>query len=307
MKKIILALLFSTVALDRVLAHASAALHFKDAEAVFAGYGDDKNFKSLFRVVSGGVDNDLPKAFTNAIGPIPGNHRILGHGWTLNAAIPKTTMDKLEERYPGKKKEIIEVWAEFARGCIAKSEELSGLPKKQANALASIIYDVHLVGDLEPDNKLISPVLDLGDIVKNIEKDCETLFVNKPQHSEFVNKKLDEAMKSNLPYQEKATLVMQTLYGLRLGTMLNDAWGNTLKFKYSPDANVNARGLIAEKTAKPAPVAVEAKVGSASVKLYKVSASGKIHNFSCEYYAVKGELTSDPKGENCKKCGGSSK
>jgi hypothetical protein len=307
MKKIILALLFSAVALDRVLAHASAALHFKDCEAVFSGYGVDKNFKALFRVVSGGVDNDLPKAFTNAIGPIPGNHRILGHGWTLNAAIPKATMEKLEERYPGKKKEIRDVWIQFARGCIEKSEELSGLPKKQANALASLIYDIHLVGDLEPDNKLIAPVLELGEIVKNIQKDCAILFVNKPQHSDFVNKKLDETMQSKLPYQEKASLVMQTLYDLRLGTMLNDTWGNTLKFKYSPDANVNARGLIAERTAKTDPVAVEAKVGSASVKLYKVSASGKIHNFSCEYYAVKGELTSDPKGENCKKCGGASK
>ncbi len=291
----------------QAFAHKSAALHFADAETVFSGYGDDKSFKALFRVVSGGVDNDLPKAFNDAIGPIPGYHRILGHGWTLNAAIPRTTMYKLEERYPGKEKEIIEVWAEFARGCIVKSEELSGLPKKQSNALVSIIYDVHLVGDLESDNKLISPVLELGEIVKNIKKDCEILFINKPLHSEFASKKLDEAMKSSLPYQEKAQFVMVALYNLRLGTMLNDAWGNTLKFKYSPDANVNARGRIAERTAKPDPVAVEDKVGSASVKLYKVTTSGKIHNSSCEYYAAKGELASDPKGENCKKCGGASK
>jgi len=114
-------------------------------------------------------------------------------------------------------------------------------------------------------------------------------------------------MKSKLPVQEKATLVMQTLYGLRLGTMLNDAWGKTLKFEYSPDANVNVREQIAKRMEKPAPQAVVAKVGSASVKLYKVTASGKIHNFSCEYYHAKGELTSDPKGENCKKCGGASK
>ena len=307
MTKSILRVVFSLFVSLQAFGHGSDG-HFYDASNVFAGYGDDKNFKALFKVVSGGLDNKLPEMFREKIGKVPGNHRILGHGWTLNAAIPKETMEKLEgTENHGKKKEIIDVWAEFARGCIAKSEELSGLPKKQANALASIIYDVHLVGDLEPDNKLISPVLELGEIVKNIKKDCEVLFINKPQHSEFVIKRLDESMKSKLPVQEKATLVMQTLYSLRLGTMLNDAWGGTLKFRYSADANVNARAQIAERTAKTGPVAVDRKAGNVSVKLYKVTASGKIHNFRCEYYESKGELTSDPKGENCKKCGGASK
>jgi hypothetical protein len=285
--------------------HASAKLHFDDAEVVFAGYGDDKSFKALFRAVSGGLDSDLPKMFKEAIGPVPGNHRILGHGWTLNSSIPRETMEKLEQRYPGKKKEILEVWIQFARGCNEKAEELSGLPKKQSSALASLIYEIHLVGDLEPDNKLISPVLELGEIVKSIKKDCDTLFVNKTNHSAFVSKKLDEAMKSKLPYQEKASLVMKTLYDLRIGTMLNDSWGKTLKFEYSPDANVNARGRISEKvvapdvaeTNAPAPVVSE-------MKLYKVSSSGKIHNSSCQYYDGKGTLTETPVGENCKKCGG---
>jgi hypothetical protein len=281
-------------------------MHFKDVAAVFNGYGDDKSFKELFEVVSGGLDNKFPEMFRVAVGgSVPGNHRILGHGWTLNAAIPKDILEKLEAgKNHGKKKEIIEAWAEFARGCIAKSEELSGLPKNQANALASIIYDVHLVGDLEPENKRIDIVLELGEIVKNIEKDCETLFVNKPQYSEFVNKKLDEAMKSKLLYKEKATLIMKTLYGLRIGTMLYDAWGKTLKFEYSPDANVNVRERIVKEAAQPeAPAPGEVSTNT----MLKVTSSGKIHNFSCEYYAAKGELTSDPKGENCKKCGGASK
>jgi hypothetical protein len=312
MKNLFLIALLSSFASAQVFGHASAKLHFDDVKSVFAGYGDDKSFKALFRAVSGGLDNDLPKAFTNAIGPIPGNHRILGHGWTLNAAIPRATMEKLEERYPGKKKEIIDVWSQFARGCIEKSEELSGLPKKQANALASLIYDIHLIGDLEPDNKLIEPVLELGEIVKNIKKDCETLFLSKPQHSEFVSKKLDEIMKSKLPYQEKASLVMQTLYELRIGTMLHDTWRKTLKFAYSPDANVNARERIAKKVAAPvaletnAPAPVDSEKAE-SVKLYKVSSSGKIHNSSCQYYDGKGTLTETPSGENCKKCGGTKK
>lgn len=139
--------------------HPSAKIHFKDVATVFGGYGDDANFKDLVAVVSGGIDNDLCKAFKDSIGAVPGNHRILGHGWTLNAAIPKKTMDKLMKRYPAKKDDIIAVWAAFARNCIAKSEELTGLPKNQANAFASMIYDIHLIGDLEPDNKLLGDLL----------------------------------------------------------------------------------------------------------------------------------------------------
>jgi hypothetical protein len=299
-KRITIGLLILGVSVN-AFAHASSSLHFDDAEAVFSGYGDDKSFKELFKVVSGGIDNDLPKMFRETIGPVPGNHRILGHGWTLNAAIPKKTMDKLLAKYPDKKDEIIALWAVFARNCIAKAEELTGLPKNQAKALASMIYDVHLIGDWGPKNKLLDDVLALDEIVNNFKKDCEVLFINKPVHSEFVSKKLDEAMKSKLPVQEKAQFVMDALYALRLGTMLNDAWGSNLKFKYSADANVSARGRVSEKTAKPDTKVVE------STQLYRVSASGKIHNSTCQYYEGKGPLTDKPIGENCKKCGGTAK
>ena len=164
----------------QVFAHASAKLHLEDEATVFAGYGDDANFKELVSVVSGGIDNELPKLFRESIGAVPGNHRILGHGWTLNASIPRKTMDKLLKRYPDKRDDIIKVWATFARDCKTKSEELTGLPKNQANALASMIYDIHLIGDLQPDNKLLDDVLELGAIVKNFKKDSAELF-NKPE------------------------------------------------------------------------------------------------------------------------------
>jgi hypothetical protein len=290
------------------LAHSSAKLHLADEASVFNGYGDCDNFKALVAAVSGGVDNELPKLFRESIGPVPGNHRILGHGWTLNAAIPQKTMDKLQSKYPGKKDEIIKVWAAFARNCIAKSEELSGLPKQQANALASMIYDIHLVGDLEPDNTLIKDVLELSLIVKNFNKDCETLFVNKPEYAELIAKKLEEAMKTDVPMQEKATLVMTTIQKLRLGSMLHLSWDKTLKFKYSPDANVNANAATKERSTVKTNQVSEAKAGAeVGAKLYKVTSSGKVHNSTCQYYDAKGELTADPKGENCKKCGGSSK
>lgn len=305
MNKLFPALILSFVFTSLALAHSSAKLHLADEAAVFNGYGDCDNFKALVAAVSGGVDNELPKLFREKIGPVPGNHRILGHGWTLNAAIPKKTWEKLLKKYPDKKDEIVEVWATFAKSCIVKSEELSGLPKQPANALASMIYDIHLVGDLEPDNTLIKDVLELDLIVKNFNKDCETLFVSKPEYAALIAKKLEEAMQSSLPSQEKAQIVMKALYNLRLGSMLHLAWGKTLKFQYSADANVNARAAFAERSETATNDVKEVK--AANPKQYKVTASGKIHNSGCEYYDAKGELTADPKGENCKKCGGQAK
>jgi hypothetical protein len=84
-------LLFFLLSTGLALAHSSAKLHFDDEATVFNGYGDCDNFKALVAAVSGGVDNELPKMFREQIGPVPGNHRILGHGWTLNASIPQKT------------------------------------------------------------------------------------------------------------------------------------------------------------------------------------------------------------------------
>ena len=141
--------------------HGSASLHYDDVLCVFNGYGD-ADFMELCKDISSGIDNELPRRFRELVGPVPGNHRILGHGWTLNEAIPKETFDKLVARYPGKEKEVIEIWRNFARNINEVAYLKSGLPKSQANALASFIYDIHLLGDLEPDNKLI-------DIVKLVQ------------------------------------------------------------------------------------------------------------------------------------------
>ena len=57
-----------------------------------------------------GIDHELPTMFREKIGGIPGNHRILGHGWGLNDAIPKQTLDYLRKAYPGREQEIINIW-----------------------------------------------------------------------------------------------------------------------------------------------------------------------------------------------------
>lgn len=298
----------------RTFAHPSANDHFKDISSVFDGYGNDKNFKELEDVVSAGIDDHLKKAFINSIGKIPGNHRILGHGWTLNASIPQKTLDRLLQANPSKsKEEILRVWIDFARICIAKSEELSGLPKKQANAFASMIYDVHLIGDLEPDNTMTNDVLTLDLIVKNFNKDAEELFVNKPEYAKLIAEKMAEAMK--LPYtnEHKASAVMQSLFDLKIGSMLSLTWGKTLKMTYSAKAIEKASRFASEHREKAqAERDKDRETDATSTKpdgmAYSRSSTGKIHTSTCQHFkAEECNFTKKPTDTNCKTCGGASK
>ena len=240
----------------------SAASHYEDFINVFNGYGDD-SFYELSKKISSGIDaynftvddssegvvkrinkKGLPGLFKEKLGPLPDNHRILGHGWGLNDDIPKETLDFLCKHYPGKEKEIIEVWRAFVNDINKEAIRLTGLPKKQANAFASLLYDIHLLGDIEPDNTLIDYVLHEKRIIKSIEKNVDTLFNNKSEYAELIKKRLQKALKAGGKDRKiVAQALMTELYDLRMGDMLKMTWGKTLekhKFSYSIDRAIAA-------------------------------------------------------------------
>ena len=252
LKKIQNLLLFLLTSVPIVcFAHGSAKLHYDDFTGIFNGYGDDA-FKELSYTISSGIDHDLPEAFRQQLGKIPGNHRILGHGWTLNDSIPQETLNLLAKNYPGKEKEIIELWRTFVKRINGEAVRLTGLPPKQANALASLLYDIHLLGDLEPDNTLIKLVLPEDQIIRNIEKNTEILFKNKPEYISFLKKRLIKVLKRGGKNQQAvAESLMTELYSTRMGDMLYATWGNTLKTKYSIDRAVLANARRAERIARP--------------------------------------------------------
>ena len=284
-------------------AHGSAAIHYDDFTGVFNGYGDS-TFQELSKRINSGIDaysytievkdasgkvirtvteKGLPGLFKERLGSLPGNHRVLGHGWALNDAIPRQTLDYLCKTYPGKESEIIDVWRVFAKRITEEAVSTTGLPAKQANAFASLLYDIHLLGDVEPDNKLIELVLSPEDIVRNINKDAQILFQNKPQYSNLIRRRLSlvmRQMKGKNP-QVTAQALMDELYRLRMGDMLKDTWGKTLKPQYSVDRVVAANERLAQRTLQRAPGVPErgSAVSRPSVKksdFYKKSSDGKI-------------------------------
>ena len=250
MTKNIIILCFSIICLfGTVYSHPSFDIHYDDISCVFNGYGQDEIFKELSKEISSGIDSELPKLFKERFGKVPGNHRILGHGWTLNGSIPERILIELEKTYPGQRAEFIDLWRNFANKLTTRAEQLTGLPPKQAKALATMIYDIHLLGDLEPDNKLVQYVLTPKEIVNDFSQNAEILFKNKPEYAKSIREKLFEVLKSNPELEQKyvAQNLMDSLYNSHIGTMTKDTWGNTLRSTYSPDAVISANQKYAER------------------------------------------------------------
>lgn len=155
--------------------HASHKMHEADICAVFNGCVDAE-FMHVVKCISSGMDNELPRRFREQIGPVPGNHRLLGHCWTFGDAIPKRVLDVVEARYPGRKDDFIALWRDFANETITNVSRATGLPRKQSGALAALVHDVHLLGDRTPDNKLVDHVLTTKEIQRNIVKSAGVLW-----------------------------------------------------------------------------------------------------------------------------------
>lgn len=212
----------------------SGQQHLNDIRTVFGGYGGQE-FDELAQYINHVIDTELPNEFRQKIGPVPGNHRVLGHGWSLDSAIPKKTLEAIEQRYPGKKGELIDIWKHQADAIHQKAQLLTGLPSKQAKALAAIMYNIHLLGDLEPGNVLLDLVLSPEDIARNITTHSRELFHNAPRVANNIAARMNAVVKngSGQGVQQMAQSMMTELQRLNLGHELRSCFGGGLRWSYS--------------------------------------------------------------------------
>lgn len=214
------------------MAHPAAWMHEEDMVGVFARMKGGQ-FHETVDKISRAIDNDLPKSFEERFGKIPGgrvgNHRIIGHGWTLDGEIPKDVLKELEKACPGRKGEMLKWWSEKAAEYSKWMEKATGLPPKQAKALAGLHWDLHLLGDRTPDNTLVNRVLRVKEIEKNIEKNCTVLFKGRPEYAKGVEKSLRAALKAGGTESEQAARLMNVLQKeVPFSEMLSRVWGRVL-------------------------------------------------------------------------------
>ena len=221
-------------------AHPSSRLHYNDQKAVFEGFGSDQSFEELCKLVNTGLDDDLPRKIREVCGKIPDNHRVIGHLWTLNDSIPEETLHLLAGNDTSKRKRIISVWSEFKSNLLHQTIQKTGLPKAQANAFISLLGDIHLLGDLEPDNTRIDLVKNPAEIIRDIQKNVQVLFKSYPQQADTISHSLNTilAKGKNREIRMIAQELMTTLYKLPVGKTFHDSWKKTIhnKLVFSPSA-----------------------------------------------------------------------
>ena len=191
-------------------AHASHKMHEADIFAVFNGC-DDPEFKRIAKRISSGMDNELPRRFRAEIGVVPGNHRLLGHCWTFGDAIPRRVLNVVEQRHPGRRGDFIRLWQTFANEIIDDVSQATGLPRKQAGALAALIHDVHLLGDRTPDNRLVDYVLTTDEIRRNIVKCAGRLWGKQSEVVSRIENAIRVASSQSVEESERAEKMLLAL------------------------------------------------------------------------------------------------
>ena len=205
----------------------SRPTHEGQLREVFSGV-QGRAFHDAVREISWSMDNGLLLSFKTTIGRVPGNHRIIGHGWPLDGSIPQAVLDRLEEANPGRKKEMMAWWRQESKRLVGKMARATGLPKQQAQALAGIAWDVHLLGDRMPGNTMVEWVLSPPEIEKNLEDNFGTLFKGQPEYARALGRALRDALRAGGNEAEQSALLMETLQKAPPSEMLLRRWGRTL-------------------------------------------------------------------------------
>lgn len=292
MKRFLVGLLFAfsfLLSSPDSIAH-SGVEHANDFGRVFEGFGG-KPVDELFRLVNEAIDSgfekrirekipglkvSIPKTFSVSGIPysegVRYNHRIFGHGWTFDAAIPEKVLKVLDESHSGCKAKVIREWRNFVNELTEKAVRLTGLPKNQAKALIAILWDIHLLGDWVPGNTRVDLMLPPGEILKNIEKNLRTLFKNRPTYADYCIQALKSAKDfiKGASLQNAAKLINDALFKLPLGEMLKDAWGKFLKLEYKSSGSV---AKSAPKIPPKTPFPTNPPMGTKATK--PISPSGK--------------------------------
>ena len=252
---------------DQCLGHSGAG-HYREFSMVFNGYGDD-GFRSLCECISTGVDKDLPDAFRKVVGPVPGNHRVLGHGWTLDAAIPEETLKYLEATFPGKRQDIIKVWAEHVKRVKELARSITGLPPALADSFAAILHDIHLLGDMEPGNIITKYVLPPKEIQKHLVKELRVLFRDNPEFAHAIEGELKKVARMKLSPKVMSEVMIDTLARCQLGEKIHRAHPG-MKIQFSEKWLKSAEAKYASRLLERVPGAEgSTKVKSTQRRLLK--------------------------------------
>ena len=170
---------------------------------------------AIYARVNSGIDSDFYKRFKETFGSYPsGNHRVIGH-WGFSGAIPFNEIPYKDALKDFPKDKIIEFWRNYVTSMTDEVMKMTGLEKKQAQALAGLIYNTHLLCDYTGAELTQLPRPER--LLKDIGTNLHALFGNR---SAFVDQVMDELSRvpfKNLNDVEKAQRIYQILAKYNIG------------------------------------------------------------------------------------------
>ena len=193
--------------------------------------------------------------FRAKFGKIRGNHRIVGH-WGMGGSIPFNE-EPWKTAFAGyNQKEISELWGKYVNQLTDKALEVLGkdMPRAQARAIVSLIYDVHLIGDRTAGNTIVDPVLHIKRVQEDILKCLRIIYKSRPEVVEAVEKAFSEIHK-NCPHAVRAQKILAILGETPLGKHFHEIY---VRF-FPKDASGNPLIRYSEEMAKKALAAARRK------------------------------------------------
>ena len=181
--------------------HPKEVLHFRDQAAVFGlGTRGASSFHVVCKAVNG-CDSALKNMFEKSFGArlTPNDHRYIGHN-ILAGAIPDTSIDYLFAKaraagFNGPRKDFAarlgRLNAKFKEGVVKVAMRELALNRKEATALVCILHDIHLLGDLTPDNSRIQTIPKYTEIVHDIKMKLEDLPMDGGASREGIVKNIE--------------------------------------------------------------------------------------------------------------------
>ena len=143
-----------------------------------------------------------------------GYHRALFH-WGFNAdpirskTIKRSLHNLSETEKAALKEELIKEQQRRNKRIIAQVERLTGVPNPRSRALATIIYDIHILGDYE--TREIASLMDTAAILNDIENQGIRRLRFDTEHERQILEDLDKAYKQGLDDRAKAANLLSVL------------------------------------------------------------------------------------------------
>lgn len=175
-------------------------------------------------------------------------HRLLCHGWFLDADPPEETLNLLQRKYGIDRGKFLKYWHNYQFKVFAMAEKYTGLLSDKARAFAGLIWDIHLLGDWTPDNLEVSRLLPIKRICEDIARNM-SILLGGGRRTEYVCNKIIEFIVSRMymPTRHIAREFIEWLTMQKFGTEIYMANKAALKGVWNRDIAMNINEANATK------------------------------------------------------------